>query len=96
MLTLGFPDGSSGKESACSEGETGNTSFNPWVRRIFWRGPKVMAAICNSEFLMPVESRRQRKKLPCYHDEIGLLLYHGGTREACLDLSGIYWCCHAR
>lgn len=49
----------------------------------------MMAAICNSEFLMPAESSRQRKKLPCYHNETGLLLYHDGTREACLDLSGI-------
>ena len=33
--TLGLvPDGSAGKESACSVGDTG---FDPWVRKIPWR-----------------------------------------------------------
>ena len=90
MLTLGFPDGSSGNESACSPGDTEDTVSIPGLGG-FPGGEFLMP-----EFLMPVESSKQRKKLPCYHDEIGLLLYHEGTREASLDLSGIYWCCHTQ
>ena len=32
---LGFPGGSAGKKSACSEGDPG---FYPWVGKIPWRG----------------------------------------------------------
>ena len=37
MFTLGFPDGSIGKESACSGEDTGDVEFNSWVGKIPWR-----------------------------------------------------------
>ena len=34
IYIYGFPGGSDGNESACN---TGDLSFNPWVRKIPWR-----------------------------------------------------------
>ena len=36
-LTLGFSDGSAGKESACNAGSTGDMGLIPEVRKILWR-----------------------------------------------------------
>ena len=36
--SVSFPDGSVGKESVCNARDTGNGGFNPWVRKIPWRG----------------------------------------------------------
>ena len=33
----GFPGGASGKESACSAGDSNKIGFNPWVGKILWR-----------------------------------------------------------
>ena len=40
MLRLGFPNGSTGKEWTCNAGETGDTGFDPWIRKIPWEGGK--------------------------------------------------------
>ena len=35
---VGLPQWLSGKESACNAGAAGRCRFNPWVRKILWRG----------------------------------------------------------
>ena len=34
---MGFPDGTSGKESACQSRRRKRRAFSPWVRKIPWR-----------------------------------------------------------
>ena len=34
---MGFPDGTSGKESACQSRRRKRLAFSPWVRKIPWR-----------------------------------------------------------
>ena len=36
-ITLGFPDGANGKESACQCREFRRCRFDPWVGKILWR-----------------------------------------------------------
>ena len=36
-MTLGFPGGTSGKESACQCRKHKRSRFDPWVRKITWK-----------------------------------------------------------
>ena len=38
LLSLGFPGGAGGKEPACQGRKHKSPSFDPWVRKIPWRG----------------------------------------------------------
>ena len=56
--TLGLvPDGSAGKESACSVGDTG---FDPWVRKIPWRRKWQLTLV-----FLPGKSHGQRSLVGC-------------------------------
>ena len=37
-IGLGFPDGTSGKESTCQCRRLKRCGFNLWVRKILWKG----------------------------------------------------------
>ena len=51
----GFPGGSSGKESACSAGDSNRIGFSPWVGKILWRRKWQPTPVC-----LPGESHGQR------------------------------------
>ena len=52
-IFLGFPDGSDGKEAACS---VGRPVFNPWARRISWKREWLLTPV----FLLENPHRRSR------------------------------------
>ena len=52
---LVFPDGASGKESACQCRRHKRQGFDPWVRKILWR-----RAWQPTPALLPTESHRER------------------------------------
>ena len=52
---MGFPGGTSGKESTCQRGRCWRCWFNPWVRKIPWRRTWQSTSV-----FLPGESRGQR------------------------------------
>ena len=37
ILMMGFPGGTSGKESTCNAGDVNDAMFDPWVGKIPWK-----------------------------------------------------------
>ena len=54
-MSLGFPDGSSGKESAYQWRRHKSCGFDPWVRKIPWRRAQQPTPV-----FLPGESHGQR------------------------------------
>ena len=54
-MNLGFPGGSSGKDSACQCRRQKRCSFDPWVRKIPWRRAWQTATVFS-----PVKSHEQK------------------------------------
>ena len=60
MLTIGFPAGASGKESACQSRRCKRCKFDPWVRKIPWRRVPQPTPV-----LLPGEFYGQRSLVGC-------------------------------
>ena len=65
----GFPGGASGKESPCQCRRPKRCRFNPWVRKIPWRGKQQPTPV-----FLPGESHGQRSLVdygPWGHERVG-------------------------